>query len=350
MSIRNAAKEVAFGAGALTAYHRWRNEQTLTVLMFHRVLPPAESDAAEADPEWTVSTGLFEEIVAFVRRHYNPVSLDEVLAARAGRAALPARALLITFDDGWHDNLDCALPILRRAGLPATLFAASDAIDDPQVCWWQEVVHWALRSGRKSAADLLREAGEPEPNGAAGAAAEMRVLARYAGLGAAQRAALLQPLTRELERRQRHRHMLDGASLHELAAAGFAIGVHGAAHLPLTDLDDPAADLAGARRRLAAQAGTPASDSLSFPHGRYDARAVDAARRLGFKLLFTSDAIINSCPGGWLETDLVGRIPVFAGEVALADKRLSQPSLATGLFRRPHGQLSCGAARPGAAG
>lgn len=339
MMIVAAAKLVADRLGVLAAYHRWRNRRTLTVLMFHRVLPPA--DCAQADPTWTVTTPLFDEILGFLERHYNLVSLDDVESARIGRKPLPSRAMLITFDDGWRDNLDHALPALRRRRAPGTVFVANDAIEDGRPCWWQEVLLWALRTGRRNAADFCREAGLSDASGEEATAPELRLLLHYAARDAGERDALLQPLARELGQLQEHRQMLDPEALRELAAAGIAVGVHGAAHVPLTELADPAEDLATARRRLAAYSGQDLARALSFPHGRYDARVVAAARQLGFTLQFTSDAIVNASPRGLLRTDLIGRIPLFAHQIRRADGSLARERLATSLFLRPVRELTC---------
>lgn len=341
MNIAAAAKVALHRLGALAAYHRWRNRRTLTVVGFHRVLPAAELDRSQADPTWTVTTELFEEVLNFLRRHYNLVGLDDVLAARAHRMPLPPRALLVTFDDGWRDNLDYALPILKRCGVPAVLFVASGPIESAGICWWQEVLLWALRSGRKSSGELLRDASPSAVSKPAGEVGELDLLLRYASLDPVRRDELLRPLARELEAQQRCRHMLDGASLRELAGAGMALGVHGAAHLPLTEVADPQDEIRTSRLRLAALSGTRDATTLSFPHGRYDARVVDTARRLGFELMFTSDAVLNTCPGQALESDLVGRIAVIAQQVTRPDARLAGERLATWLFLRPRRSLAC---------
>jgi peptidoglycan/xylan/chitin deacetylase (PgdA/CDA1 family) len=339
--IISAAKSVLYHLGALAAYHQLRNRQTLTVLMFHRVLPATECGRLLADPLWTVTAQLFEEILTFVSRHYNLVGLSSVLAARARHTRLPPRALLVSFDDGWRDNLDHALPILRRYGAPAVVFAASDAVQDAQPDWWQDVVLWALRSGRAGITQLCREvdlAHSPESIEAAPDA--IALLCRLAALDTGRRNTLLLPLTREFSQAQKGRQMLDPSSLSELAAAEIDIGIHGATHLPLTMLADPAADLKKARTYVEEHVAGLDARSLSFPHGRYDARIVGAARSLGFELQFTSEAIINACPDGYLDTDLIGRIPVFADQIKGVDEGLSAPRLSAWLFLRPRVKLT----------
>src|SRR5204862_6462518 len=60
---------------------------------------------------------------------YTVVSLEQVLDHYVGGAALPPRAILVTFDDGYRDNLENAVPILRRHGYPAVIFVPIGYLD-----------------------------------------------------------------------------------------------------------------------------------------------------------------------------------------------------------------------------
>jgi peptidoglycan/xylan/chitin deacetylase (PgdA/CDA1 family) len=91
-------------------------ERTLRVLMYHKV-NDVEGNSV------TVPVSLFEEQMAQLRElGYTPVSLDRVIDHYLDRAPLPPGAVLITFDDGYRDNLANAVPILQRYGYPAVLF------------------------------------------------------------------------------------------------------------------------------------------------------------------------------------------------------------------------------------
>jgi peptidoglycan/xylan/chitin deacetylase (PgdA/CDA1 family) len=92
-------------------------ERTLRVLMYHKI-NDVEGNSV------TVPVSLFDEQMAQLGElGYRPVSLDDVIAHYAEGARLPDRAVLITFDDGYRDNLLNAAPILQRHGYPAVLFA-----------------------------------------------------------------------------------------------------------------------------------------------------------------------------------------------------------------------------------
>jgi len=333
----NVVKIVAFNLGALAAYHYVRNRRTLTVVTFHRVLPLSELERYEADPIYTVTPRLFEEIVKFLKKYYCIVHLDDVIASRRHIKRLPRRALLITFDDGWYDNYEYALPILKKHGVSATLFAASDAIREARTTWWQEVVGWALRTGRGDDAILrrLEELGQRndclDPT--------LRLLVDYGELDPSTRDNKLARLTQEMETLSNRRQMLDIVTLQALARQGFAIGLHGAAHLPLTFLSEPGRDLYRALSSIKAYLDVDRIASLSFPHGRYDERVITAARQLGLDLLFSSDAVINVCPGGYIPTDILGRIPIYQGFIQENENELSDRRICQWMFLRSRARL-----------
>jgi len=91
-------------------------ERTLRVLMYHKV-NDVEGNSV------TVPTSLFgEQMAQLGELGYRPVSLDQVLDYYLHGTPLPDGAVLITFDDGYRDNLVNAAPILERHGYPAVLF------------------------------------------------------------------------------------------------------------------------------------------------------------------------------------------------------------------------------------
>jgi peptidoglycan/xylan/chitin deacetylase (PgdA/CDA1 family) len=95
----------------------------IAILTFHRVLAvadpllPSEPDAETFD--WQMSV---------LSRHFRAMTVLEAMR-RFGARDLPARAVCVTFDDGYADNSDVALPILQRWGIPATFFIASGFLD-----------------------------------------------------------------------------------------------------------------------------------------------------------------------------------------------------------------------------
>jgi peptidoglycan/xylan/chitin deacetylase (PgdA/CDA1 family) len=329
----DAAKRALYASGALHAWHRARNRDRLTVVMFHRVLSPRDPRFAESDPEYTLTESSFARTLEFFQRHYHPISLADLAAARAGARALPERPLLVTFDDGWSDNVEYALPHLRRAGVPAVMFVAGAAVGRREPFWQEQLVH-AWRAGRLDAGRaraLWREAGggDPPALGGPGALDGLRaIVARLEALEPARRGALLAGLGGVLA--DGARHMIVPEQLAALAEGGVAIGAHGHSHEPLTRVD-AAAELARAREVLARHAAL--APALSFPHGRFDDDAVARARAAGFELLFTSVPELPAAGGRG--PALLGRVG-FTEEMITEGGRFAPERLALHLFRRPH--------------
>ena len=329
VSLRARAKQLAYRSGALGAYHARRNAKTLTVVMFHRVLPQSEMIASGADPLYTVTPQFLAGCVTFLRKHYAIVHLDDVLNARKGSAPLPDNALLITFDDGWRDNLCYAAPAL--ADVPWTIFVSTDALAAPD-CWWQEVLLWSLRTGAATEEQLWRlSGGEPEFGGVDESHA---LLMRFAALPANVRDDLLAPYRTRL--RVAGQMMLSPADLTTLMTHGTSIGAHGASHLPMAHLSasDVKTDLLRAGDRIMDWTGSQDVPPMSFPHGSYNAEVVSVARAAGYPLMFTSDPVLNENTNGWLGSDVLGRIPVDLHDVADAHGALDESRLATWLFLR----------------
>jgi peptidoglycan/xylan/chitin deacetylase (PgdA/CDA1 family) len=98
--------------------------RTLRVLMYHKV-----------NDLWpnpiTVPTAVFgEQMTLLGELGYVPVSLERVRDHYVDGLPLPERAVLITFDDGYRDNLENAFPILAAHGYPAVVFVPIAYLDD----------------------------------------------------------------------------------------------------------------------------------------------------------------------------------------------------------------------------
>ena len=340
---KDATRRGAYAIGALDAWHRWRNRHSLTVAMFHRVLDPADPRWPDADPDYTVTASLFADCLAFFQRHYHVVSLPELVAARRDLRALPSWPLLITFDDGWADNSDYAQPLLQRAGLPSVVFVASDPVLSAEPLWWQEELFRARRLG------VLRPAAVAADGRAMADASPARVppdavfslVASLCELDEAARAAAVARTA--APRNDGRRDMVTAEQVRRFAAGGMAVGSHGASHAPLAGHGAAEQDLRRSRQsleQLLAEAQPEGVLALSFPHGRYDAEALRAARSLGYVLLFTSDAVLNAIDRGAPCPDLLGRIPIEAAAITSADGALRPERLATWLFTRTRSRVA----------
>lgn len=121
----------------VTAKRRGRFQPKGIILMYHRIAEPG------LDP-WSlsVSPNHFAEQLEAIQRQFHPLSLQD-LAAQRWHGKLPSRSVVLTFDDGYADNLHVAKPLLERFGVPATIFLVADILRDTRHFWWDEL-EWAL--------------------------------------------------------------------------------------------------------------------------------------------------------------------------------------------------------------
>ena len=329
MSVRPLLRRAAYRSGALSLARR-RVRHALTAVMLHRVMDPADPDFPLADPVYTLSTPLFAQLLRFFRDHYAVVDLRQVLDAIEGTRALPPHALLITFDDGWADNLTYAAPLLQEHGMPAVIFVAAEAVQEPGIAWWQEEVFALGRTGR-----LAAWVGEqPEhlrlPRNGTDALAVVTALAL---LDAPIRERMLQTLPRA---RSQSRMMLDAAQLRRLPQHRIDVGLHGYRHIPLTAVPDVRDELVRTRAALDRMtAGQAVTTALGCPHGGYDARVVAAAREVGVRAVFTSDKQLNATDGGMLTRwRPLGRVSIDERNIVGSPYRLDASAAARWLWPR----------------
>ena len=274
----------------------------LTVLTYHSVRDPAalpgfDPGTVDATPE------AFDRQLALLVRHFTPVTLADVRAFLGG-AALPPNPVLVTFDDGYRDNLEQGLPILRRHGVRAVFFVATGYVAERRVFWWDRAA-WLLHHSRRPSLTL----GYPTPlvvalDGDRRPALRkvLRIVKDHFGLdlerflGELAQAAEV-PWDRQLERRLADALVLSWAELRALRDAGMDVASHTRTHrvlqtVPPGELEE---ELAGSRADLERELGQPVF-AISYPVGRgvRDTPQVhEAVARAGYQLGFSYASGVN---------------------------------------------------------
>jgi peptidoglycan/xylan/chitin deacetylase (PgdA/CDA1 family) len=222
--VYRAIGETVDGVGAVDR----DDDRTLRVLMYHKV------NDLWPNPT-TVPTAVFAQQMSLLGElGYVSVSLDAVLAHYLDGAPLPPRAVLLTFDDGYRDNLENALPILRRHGYPAVLFVPIGFLDDERPLPHEESL-------------------------------------RLLGI---------------------RNETVHWAELAELEAGGIRVESHGIGHRPLSELDpaEAAREIALSKLRLEDRLGREV-DAFAFvkgSHADYRPEHASLVQQAGYRIAFTS--------------------------------------------------------------
>ncbi len=103
------------------------NMTSVPILMYHSI---TDRPNDETRPH-AVRPSDFDEQLAFLKeRAFTPLTFGSLIALLDGGDPLPERPVVLTFDDGYADFMDQALPRLERYGMPATVFLTSGWLDD----------------------------------------------------------------------------------------------------------------------------------------------------------------------------------------------------------------------------
>ena len=134
--------------GALLALRRVVGSPWLPVVTFHRVLDPSQQAPYLFD-EGVVDSAPdeFERDIKMIGRYFTPVGIEDVARSMDG-APLPKNPILVTFDDGYKDNIEVAVPILKRHGVKAVFFIATQYLSQRRMFWWDRINYLLKRSKR----------------------------------------------------------------------------------------------------------------------------------------------------------------------------------------------------------
>ena len=136
--IKRLAQHFAATTGRQSTLFRGRN--ALLILMYHRILPRSDPRHPMEQPGMIVEPDTFRMHLRELKKLFTPVSLSEWIAKARSGESLPAKAVAITFDDGWRDNYEYAYPHLQAESFPATIFLVSDLIGTRRTFWPEQLM------------------------------------------------------------------------------------------------------------------------------------------------------------------------------------------------------------------
>ena len=115
---------------------RNKGKKYAKILLFHSVSNRCDKFSKGPSDTW-ISDSLFVKHLDYLRKYYHIISLQELVES-LNEGKIQERSVVITFDDGFADNYHFAYPILKKYQIPATIFLATEAVDNRKPLWIQK--------------------------------------------------------------------------------------------------------------------------------------------------------------------------------------------------------------------
>lgn len=282
---------------------RFLHRHEVIILMVHGVMD-TEGSARWVPLRRQMSRSRLEASLAELAKYYHFVSLDDAVEMITGRIPVRPYSLVLTFDDGYRNNVKYALPILRRYGAPGTFFLVTRHIEERKPLWFDRL-DYALQKAPVDGREVL--VGGSTVRLRAGDRAALR--ASYKRLRDAAKTVprhdleMLQEMDRiafELEGESGQKladiwedddwsAMLTWENVRAAIAGDVTFGSHTVDHIRLALVDDEMiqTQLLCSKWAIEARTGRPCHH-LCYPGGSFSRRAAEIARTTGYASAVTS--------------------------------------------------------------
>jgi peptidoglycan/xylan/chitin deacetylase (PgdA/CDA1 family) len=229
--------------------------------------------------------------LAELRKHFELVHLEDWLEWAKRGSALPSRACALTFDDGWRDNYEFALPVLTKHGAPATVFLVSSYIGTTYRFWPNRLMSLLQKSFAKPGSvtfpQPLSRIVEPALAAAVGRG-ELRaddadaVVRGAKGWEDDEIRGLVETAEKSCGEASEAGEIMDREEIAKIGASGLVrFGSHTATHFRLggrLSSEELEREIVGSRRYLQDLCGQ-AIDLFCYPNGDTSPAAIDLVRR-----------------------------------------------------------------------
>lgn len=261
------------------------------ILMYHSVM---------GDPRRELQTlgGIIHSKAVFIgqmellAREYVPISLDDLLQAVTNGKSLRPRSVVVTFDDGYADNQEMAMPILNRVGVPSTFYITVDCVAGGKLPWPSRLRYAFFTTRKVSWNDINKEWPLTTPEArdlaflhACDLCAKLAGEAQETFVGQVESHLLAAPPSSNL--------MMSWDQVRDLVQKGHIVGSHTLTHPNMAYVDSQAArkELAESKQKLEVELGAPV-EHFSYPcpalvpHWSQNTR--ELSREIGYRTAVTT--------------------------------------------------------------
>ncbi|HKX84351.1 MAG TPA: polysaccharide deacetylase family protein [Pyrinomonadaceae bacterium] len=296
--------------------HRERKVCPFAVLLYHRV-----NDFQ--DPFFpALPVSVFDAQMGYLATHFKVISLSRLLDQVDQGIGIEPRTVAITFDDGYRDNYLYAHPVLRKYGLPASLFVATGYTDTSRVMWNDRIAgaikHTTRRFMNLELPDeslfvsLASDRSKLE--------ALSSTLEKLKSLAESQKTIITEEIVQQLGNGGAccDRLMLGWAELREMRNSGWEVGSHTVEHRILTKIShsEMESEVTDSKKILEQELQTPIT-VLAYPNGKeqdFAAAIKESAQSAGYRAALTT---MNGLNHEAFERFAIHRISPWEEELAL---------------------------------
>jgi peptidoglycan/xylan/chitin deacetylase (PgdA/CDA1 family) len=259
-------------------------KQKSAILLFHRVMPVRDKMWDPMDP------ALFEQTLKFVKKNFNTLPLNELLFSPPQASSKPLAA--ITFDDGYKDFADYAVPLLNKYSLPASMFIVTECVDK-NLPTWTFVLDYLFEKTKKLSLDnfnfpeLNNEFQKTKWINEEDRISYGKKFKQYLKwISSSVRSNVIDNLLLNFnDVKHPAGMMLTWNEIKQIKAAGFDIGSHSITHVTLATVEgnnELNSELIGSKRIIKERADID-TEIISYPCGNYDERVKSFSKNAGYK-------------------------------------------------------------------
>lgn len=304
--------------GVLGAMELASRERGLFVLNYHRLGTTAGNELDDAT--FSATAEALRQQMAYLKRWFAMPPVHEVLEALT-RGRFDQPTALVTFDDGYRDNYELGLPVLRSLHVPACFFVVSGYLDAPSLPWWDHVAY----AVKRTTVDTLRLA-YPEPlefdlRSTPRTRVTYRILRAYKQAQQLDQRRFFDELSAatgvDVDVQALGRNLfVTWEAAREMQDAGMTIGSHTVTHPVLSSLSegDQRRELVESRERIGQMLGAK-PDVLAYPVGgptAFTEVTKRVARQAGYRAAFSYFGGLNQA--GRTDPFAIGRSAVTQAE------------------------------------
>jgi peptidoglycan/xylan/chitin deacetylase (PgdA/CDA1 family) len=285
------AASLANKLGLLDGYRGLRKrlvKPQAAILMYHRV-------ELRKNPwffPYSVMVSDFENQLKYLVRHYTVISLEELVNSIYENKPFPSNAAVITFDDGYKDNYRYAFPIIKKYGVPASIFLTTGPMESGELLWWDKIIYVLQRTARK-ALEIDSIGAYPVGSGTERLRATSRLTKRLFRFSEPERNALLERIVAlcdvKIPTGLGKETNLTWDEVREMNRNGITFGAHSVTHPLFSKLSPEEA------RREIVQSKKDIEENIdesvtafSYPGGRFSDETTRVLKENGFRCALTS--------------------------------------------------------------